>query len=356
MNKQSELSGPRFFVLDGLRGLAALAVVLLHTFRHRGNPLPNAHLAVDLFFILSGFVIAHSYEPKLDSGMRAAEFLQRRFIRLYPMLFVGAFGGLLIALINHHNNPTATDPLPTILFSGGLSLLVLPYLGQGVSPGVFSYDPPLWSLFFEIWVNIAYVTFRRRLSTPVLVSLILASLTTIAVRGPLGGFHTLNLVYGIPRVVAGFFGGVLLFRLWSADRLPALRASPYVLGAVVLAVFAVRHVTDGLAYAPTFFVLLLVVLGGANARPSRADRLFARMGEISYPVYVVHWLTLHEAIAIGGKLGLLQRHYVILGLAHFAVIPIIGLALFRFYETPTMLALKRALPRWRSRAEVIEPA
>src|ERR1700722_3197255 len=79
-----------FSALDGLRGVAAISIVVFHYSQNLGwELLPNAYLAVDFFFMLSGFVIAHAYEARLRSGQTVAEFMQRRLIRLYPLYWLG---------------------------------------------------------------------------------------------------------------------------------------------------------------------------------------------------------------------------------------------------------------------------
>lgn len=90
----------RFTLLDGLRGVAAIAVVILHSISPldlEKNYIPHAHLAVYFFFALSGFVIAHAYESRIQK-IGPAKFMVLRLIRLYPLLFVGITLGLLVSL------------------------------------------------------------------------------------------------------------------------------------------------------------------------------------------------------------------------------------------------------------------
>src|SRR5580698_9043340 len=91
-----------FSALDGLRGVAAISIVVFHYSQNLGwELLPNAYLAVDFFFMLSGFVLAHAYEARLRSGQAVAEFMQRRLIRLYPLYWLGTT--LPVALISSRN-------------------------------------------------------------------------------------------------------------------------------------------------------------------------------------------------------------------------------------------------------------
>lgn len=291
----------RFYAMDGLRGIAAMAVVLLHSFKDRGG-VPNGQLAVDLFFILSGFVIAFSYDDKLARGMTAGEFLTRRFIRLYPMLLIGAAGGIVIALIHNRISPASAYPIGSLAIAGGLSLLVLPYFGTGVPDDkAFPFNPPIWSLSFEIFANIGYALFRRWLNIPVLVVLTVGGVIAIGLLGPLDGGSRANFSWGVPRVISGFFGGVLLYKLWRDHKLPRIGANVLVLGVLITAIFIAPIAIGGWVYAPVFAMLWLTVMAAANSAPSRFDKISSFMGEASYPIYLSHWLTLYIATFIGKK-------------------------------------------------------
>ncbi len=136
-----------FELLDGLRGVAALAVVVLHSWKSRGIA-PNGHLAVDFFFLLSGFVIAYAYEDRILAGMPLKEFFVRRLIRLYPMIFVGAAGGVVIALIHNLTDKVHAYPLHSLAVSGVSSFFLIPYSGHDLGPDSFNFNPPLWSLTY----------------------------------------------------------------------------------------------------------------------------------------------------------------------------------------------------------------
>jgi peptidoglycan/LPS O-acetylase OafA/YrhL len=80
----------QFATLDGLRGVAAIAVTSLHFRFELGKfLLPHSYLAVDFFFVLSGFVLAYAYEDRLSEGMKPIQFLRLRVIRLYPLYLIG---------------------------------------------------------------------------------------------------------------------------------------------------------------------------------------------------------------------------------------------------------------------------
>ena len=108
----------RYETLDALRGLAALAVVVFHLGQVRLAPdlVPHGYLAVDFFFVLSGFVVAHAYEEALRGSLSFRSFALRRAIRLYPLAILGATAGLALLILKWHFFPEKVDPLPRILY------------------------------------------------------------------------------------------------------------------------------------------------------------------------------------------------------------------------------------------------
>ena len=91
---------PHYEVLNGLRGVAAIVVVIFHIFEafatsHLDQKVNHGYLAVDFFFILSGFVVAYAYDDRWGR-MSIKDFLKRRFIRLHPMVVMGALIGAVM--------------------------------------------------------------------------------------------------------------------------------------------------------------------------------------------------------------------------------------------------------------------
>jgi peptidoglycan/LPS O-acetylase OafA/YrhL len=345
----SDASAKHFEVMDGLRGIAAMAVGCFHCFGNYG-PVTNGALAVDMFFILSGFVIAYSYDHRLRANMTALDFIAKRFIRLYPMILVGALGGIVVALVHNKTNPVAAYPLGSIAASGGLSLALLPYLGNEISEELFSFNPPLWSLFFEAVANLAYVLFARRLSQALLMVIVLLGLAGVVIGGMPGGNVKPTILLGFPRVACGFFGGVLLCRLWRADQLPKINGNFFACAAIICAVFLTPVPIEGWLFLPAYLVFAMVIACAAGAAPSRADKSCAVLGEVSYPLYTIHWLTLYVFTWLGAKVGLAGSRYVIVGALHMACAPVIAYLICRYYETPA----RHLLSRWWARSSVIK--
>ena len=169
----------RYRLLDELRGVAAVAVLVFHIATRGGGPelLPNGYLAVDFFFMLSGFVIAEAYERRLLAGMTLWAFAARRLVRMAPVAMLGALLGGAYLLARHAVAPDRSDPLGGLMAANALNLLVLPKLWHGRATGweLFPANGPLWSLFFEIAINFLWATAIAGRSTRVLALLVIGS-------------------------------------------------------------------------------------------------------------------------------------------------------------------------------------
>lgn len=281
----------RYEVLDGLRGIAALAILWLHIRQAvlwSSTWPPNAALSVDFFFCLSGFVIAHAYEARLKAGMGFWLYAEQRLLRLMPLSIMGALigGGVLLlhALVSHD------VPAFNVAAATALNVVMLPSFELVRDrPEVFATDGPLWSLFWELLINAAFAVVALRLTTPRLVVLVLAgaalTVWTSLTHGGLDvGSLNSTFVFGACRVLFPFSCGVLLRRLpVTANRLwPALAALLFVLllgpglGAI------------GQALAVLVAFPLIVWLGaGAQVGP-RTGFACRWIGRLSYPLYAVH--------------------------------------------------------------------
>jgi peptidoglycan/LPS O-acetylase OafA/YrhL len=218
----TSFSRHRFHVLDGMRGLAAILVMLYHYYYNsesRGTwasaLLGNAYLAVDFFFILSGYVICHSYGEKLLGGMSPVDYLTRRIARLFPMM---AFGLLLgLPALYCFTVSGQTNYLPRdIVIATIANLFFIPFLG--VKGSLFPTDGPLWSIFFELVASVAFIGLIRT-KRRALVIICAASLGLLLITAFIAGFHvgwgTENFFGGFPRVFYGFTCGMLLYQLRS---------------------------------------------------------------------------------------------------------------------------------------------
>jgi len=288
----------RFVALDGLRGVAAIAVVLCHA-RLPGARFAYGYLAVDLFFLLSGFVIAKSYEPRLlDGRLTVARYALVRLRRLYPLLFLGTLLGIALWGANLSDIDSATpQALPLAMVS---QLLLLPCFACAI---LFPFNGAHWSIFFELAANLGYGLMVRHLSVRALSWIVAVSAAglVVAVRrfGSLNiGWGYDNFAGGIPRVGFGFFGGILLWRTrghWQ-ERIP--RLSSALLGVILLLLLNLPPQAPagegGNAWLePTIVVLGFPALVMAASR-AEAGRVAAALGTLSFPLYAVH-LPLIEA-------------------------------------------------------------
>lgn len=295
------LQADNFVLLDGLRGLGAVLVLIGHTMQLWG-PFwaPSGAVIVDLFFLLSGFVIAYSYEPKFAAGMRAGEFMIHRVVRLYPLYILGTllgFIGLMVMTIGDADGGERGGQYGLQLIP---QLFMLPAPAALGSPDVYSLNVPAWTLFFELVVNVVYVlAFRWLRDTRVLVVItLLCALGLAATVFTLGridaGSDWATFWAGFGRASFGFFAGVLAYRLLGSPRQtkrPVSNWSFVILFAIPVACFL--PATPELR--PFIDLTLAVILGipllwisQSVAPPPQFNQLFTIGGRISYGIYILH--------------------------------------------------------------------
>jgi peptidoglycan/LPS O-acetylase OafA/YrhL len=296
--------------LDGLRGIAALAVVIYHRrwwIADDSEFLQHAYLAVDFFFMLSGLVVALAYERRLDDGRLGVRgFALLRVIRLYPMIVVGALLGAafqcLHAVTSHDFGLIARTaaafpfavtvlPIPTPLFA-------LP----------FALNEPSWSLFFELAANLLFAACvpwlrGRMIGIVILVFGIALIAISLSADGLNTGWTWGELHGGAVRVGFAFFAGVGLFRLRDTRYWPSL-ALPFPLLAVLLVAALLPSLLPGAAnagydLAMTMLVFPAIIVTATNDRAlGRWTGVMRVSGELSYPLYITHFplLALSEAL------------------------------------------------------------
>jgi peptidoglycan/LPS O-acetylase OafA/YrhL len=301
-----------FLMLDGLRGVAAIAVAIYHACTVFGGTqlLPKAFLAVDFFFMLSGIVVAHAYERRLQQG-QIREFFERRVIRLYPMILVGALLGMSVVI----TSPAARGlSAGALVYLGLFAALCLPIIRANVYPGNHSITPvngPSWSLFFEIFVNAVYGLVAKWLTDLRLVAISLTALVVEAVvifqfNGVGFGVYVENYQWGFVRVIFPFFTGVLINRVLAPRMLPKSAAAPMLLAIVLVATFYVP--TSGVWSAVSELTAVaiiypcVIILAMRLTVSSQQGRVLAWLGAVSYPVYAIHsplflWLARLQRVA-----------------------------------------------------------
>ncbi len=291
--------------LDALRGYAALVVLMTHVGDRLGIPyIHGGNLAVDVFFLISGYVISHAYDSRLLT-LGLAGFCRVRLIRFYSLYLVGTLLGFLIFFAYATMGRSSPFTISQLLFDGILpNLFFIPILPD--SNSLFGeklfIDIPAWSLLFELIINIFYALFFNWLSRRVLLSVIAicgvcVALLMIRFNGIQTDTNGVMLLFGFARVGFSFPLGVLLFR--ERDRLPRIGAlGPLVPVAMVIVFWPPnswwRDIIAVLIASPIF------VIAARDAQPVW-PRLGSFLATISYCVYVIHAPILDISSAIASK-------------------------------------------------------
>ena len=313
MDKYLQKSGDHLHCLDGQRGLAAILVVVWHISGNLQTSLSPAYayLAVDFFFMLSGFVISHAYDLRLLKGFSVRDFMVARIIRLYPLILVGAGMGTLLwfARIRIAGDVNANS----VVVAAISNTLLLPTAAlTHLRPFSYPINGPLWSLASEMIINLIYAIFIFALNVKFLFSLAVASLFALIIlvyaHGTLDvGFFWSDFELSYVRVLYPFLMGVLLRRLNSCffRQLRFAHSSTLLLIFIFINPFGGGPFFEILAVA---FLFPTVILFGASARPNRAfDGMWSRLGFISYPLYVTHYPIVVSFGNAARSLGLLER-------------------------------------------------
>lgn len=311
---------PHYHLLDGLRGVAALMVIWYHVFEGYAfaggttiDTFNHGYLAVDFFFILSGFVIGYAYDDRWGKNFTMKDFIKRRLIRLHPMVIIGAVVGAITFYIQGSVQWDGThigismvmlSLLCTIFFIPAMPGVGYEVRGNGE---MFPLNGPCWSLFFEYIGNILYALFIRRLSNKaltivvVLLGVALASFAIFNVSGygNIGVGWTLdgvNFIGGLLRMLFPFSMGMLLSRNFKPMK---LRGAFWICTLVMIALFAVPYLegtesicTNGIYEAFCIiiaFPILLWIGASGTTTDKKSTQICKFLGDISYPIYVIHY-------------------------------------------------------------------
>lgn len=310
---------PHYELLDGLRGVAAIFVIWFHFFEGFATSavdqlFNHGYLAVDFFFVLSGFVIGYAYDDRWKKGLTQGGFIVRRLIRLQPMVVVAVVLGLIAYIVQgcEHWDHTAAAPW-AIVVSFILGLLMLPAL-PGTEPDIrgngemFPLVGPAWSLLFEYIGSILYAVWLHRMTKRMLRWFVILSgigLILVAV-GNLSGSYSVGVGWSMAEL--GFIGGLMrlgfsfgIGLLMSRNFKPVkVKGAFWICTAVIAVMMCMPYVSlngeasvlNGiydLLCTLVVFPLVVYVAASGHTNDAWSKRVCGFLGRISYPIYIIHY-------------------------------------------------------------------
>lgn len=378
MTTSALTSKPRYEILDGLRGVAAIIVVAFHLFEtYSAGPmyqiLNHGYLAVDFFFVLSGFVIGYAYDDRWSKGMTVWNFFKRRLIRLQPMVIMGALIG---ALVFYFGDAPMFELVIKTPWWKVLIMLLLACLMLPAPPGadirgwqeMNALNGASWSLTWEYIANILYATIIRRLKTPVLAILVaisafftldivfnidtfgLLEARSYAAHTLIGGFGLTpdQLYIGFSRLFYPFFCGLLMYRLGKRI---SVRGGFWWCSLVIALVLVIPCLgvpdsqwMNGLYNAVAVLLIFpLIVITGAGSKmtDAKTKRACNFLGAISYPLYITHypWIYFQMKWAADHPDAPLGTH-IFVAVSIFIITFAIAYACLKLYDEPVREWLK----------------
>lgn len=369
---------PHYELLDGLRGVAALLVVFYHIFEGfsfaEGGTLittmNHGYLAVDFFFMLSGFVIGYAYDDRWKKSMTLSGFFKRRLVRLHPMIVMGAIVGLAAFFIQGgvkwDGTLVATSSIMLALLCAVFFIPAYPGADYEVRGNgeIFPLNGPSWSLFFEYIGNILYALFIHRLGNRALLALVIClglglsyfALFDVVGYGMLGVGWTLdglNFWGGMLRMMFPFTLGMLISRRFRPFK---VRGAFWICSVILLLVFSVPYIEgkssvcmNGLFEMVCISVVfpILVCIGASGKTTDRQSTGICKfLGDISYPLYATHYpiMYLFYSWLIRNKLYTLGETWQVSAIVYFGSILLAFLCL-KLYDEPVRKWLGNRLLR-----------
>lgn len=360
---------PHYQILDGLRGVAAIFVVCFHlaeplSSSHLDNVVNHGYLAVDFFFLLSGYVIGYAYDDRWGK-LTIGGFLRRRLERLQPLVVLGMTLG---AIGFYFTDSTIWPLIHTVPL---WKLMVVMLIGYTILPIPLSMDirgwqemHPLnsvgWSLFFEYIANILYALGLRKLSNQalacfvVLARAVLVQFAVTNANGDVTGGWTLNVEHmrvGITRTLFPFFAGLLLSRVARPARIKnAFLGCSLLVVAVLLMprIGGASHLwMNGLYEAFCIIVVfpLIVYIGASGVVHGQTeDKICQFLGNLSYPLYMTHYVLVYFYVAwVSNHSGITLRQAWPQALLTFSGAIVLAYASLKLYDEPVRAWLRKKL-------------
>lgn len=370
---------PHYFILDGLRGVAAILVVAYHIFEVYATDtatgiINHGYLAVDFFFVLSGFVVAYAYDDRWRK-MTLKQFFERRLIRLHPLVILGIVIGVVLFYFGSCGDfpLVARTPFGKVMVMALLSCFMIPALPSMDIRGwaeLYPLNGSSWTLFWEYLANIGYALVVRHLSKSILIVLtIIAAFLTVNVtmnidilgwlrfRG--ANTYTMNGGWvmvtsegfiGVSRVLYPYLIGMLLFRM---NKTICVKGAFWVGAVLLIILLAMPRLgvgdyawLNGLYESIAILVAFpfIVSVGAGSAVMGTSQRLCKVLGKISYPLYITHFPFIYVQDAwVRNHQGLPLSIHILVNAVLFIVLIAVALIVAEFYDAPVRAWLKRRL-------------
>lgn len=340
---------PHFVVLDGLRGVAALCVVIFHfsemvIWDYSKLWIGHGYLAVDFFFCLSGFVIGYAYDDRIAT-MGLGSFFKARLIRLHPLVVFGS----VLGIIAFYANPFGVEPgygsgKMALVFAASILMVPFGAIHDG-GRSLFGLNAPSWSLFWEYVANLIFAVVLYRIRRGALIALTLVMAAVLCWAGHragnlYGGWSLSSFWDGGVRIAFAFPAGLLVYRMgWRLrTRLGFAALSILLVLALVMPYAQGAWIREAVVIIAGF--PFLVALGaGAEVTP-KIERICRFSGDLSYPLYMTHY----AVIWIWGDYA--GRHHFVSGRLWPAValgtciMAAFAWAVFKLYDEPVRRYLR----------------
>lgn len=348
------MNNQHFRSLDTLRGIAALAICLYHAHSIFGLDvlIPHAYLAVDLFFVLSGFILVQRYAPEIASNSKKislSDFAIIRLARLYPLyLLVSIIGALYFAAWLFVNGQLFAN-LKNYILAIINSIIAIPYLAKPFDEvgAIFPFATQAWSIFWEIIVSLAfYFHIRYKNNYAFLISIIsfcIFIIQTFASNTIDGGWQAQNFFIGGLRAFTGFFMGVFTAEIYAQiqnynrkTKHNVFEFFTFVFLALTMAycIFSKKsHFTTEACLIFVGFPTIVIGAAGSQA-PILNNKIGDFFGKISFSIYLLHGIMAAVFITILKKTSIIEPG-LLTGMMWLSAVIICSFISFKVYETPS---------------------
>jgi peptidoglycan/LPS O-acetylase OafA/YrhL len=329
-----------YTALDGMRGLAALLVVIFHADPFFGQLVPGGYLAVDMFFVLSGFVIEHAYGQKLRSRLGLWMFTKLRLIRFYPLYLVGLAAGIALELAQIQLGAKNAISYEMLVAQVALALIFVPAFFE---IDAFPLNVPAWSLFIELLVNIAYGVTGGRLKDRTLYVIAIVSAFVLGMylylnNNEMPGPHVHDLPMAFVRSVFSFTIGVIVYRHRKSFDVSPLWVLLLILVLLLSPVPDAYRFFYDLTCIVFVFPMLVWIASGAEAYFMR--QWMVVLGGVSYGIYAVHYPIIWIVRGVADKLNLSMS---LAGIVMLLALVLACYLLDKMYDQPLRNWLKNRL-------------